>query len=395
MRPSRSRLGGRTRTSPMKLCCVPNFGITRVDTRQYAEQHVVTFLEELAAGLGGVVLCAPEVAGSERGRLHGCEIRSGHGLSTVTRPWPAKHRVLFYGLSVFWLLPTVLRSDYLYVFLPGRLGVLAAALAVIVRRPYGVYLRGSRLDLFGSAFTLSRARFVLAAGPFLRDVASRYCDSCDVVSPMFDIKEADLAVSRVQREQRGTWRLLYVGALEEAKGTFELIDAVGMLRRRGRLVELDLVGNWVNEDIGKTAQAESRGEGAVRFRGAVDDRSRVRAYYVDADLFVFPSHSEGFPRVLYEAMCFGLPAVTTMVDGIPSVMKAGVNCLAVQAESATALADAIDEALADVALRRRIAAGGLATMRAIFARHKTSHARQVIERVRRPATERRADGETS
>jgi len=111
-------------------------------------------LEELSSGLGRVVVCAPEVAGREGKRLHGYEIGAGCGVSTVTRQWFVKHKVLFYGLSVFWLLAIILRSDFLYIFLPGRLRVIAAVLATIVRRPYGVYLRGSSMDLVGSASTL-------------------------------------------------------------------------------------------------------------------------------------------------------------------------------------------------------------------------------------------------
>jgi glycosyltransferase involved in cell wall biosynthesis len=199
---------------------------------------------------------------------------------------------------------------------------------------------------------------------------------------MFDIGVEDLEVHRVQRHQREAWRLLYVGALDEAKGTFELLDAVDILARRGLAVKLDLVGNWMDEEAGKQVQAETGEGGVASFRGAVDDRGLVKGHYLDADLFVFPSHSEGFPRVLYEAMCFALPVVTTMIDGIPSVMHAGVNCVAVPVGDAAALAEAIDQTLKDVTLRETLAAGGLATMRRVFAGHKTSHARQVIERVR-------------
>ena len=37
-------------------------------------------------------------------------------------------------------------------------------------------------------------------------------------------------------------------------------------------------------------------------------------------MFVFPSHAEGLPRVLIEAMAVGLPAVSTNVNGIPELL---------------------------------------------------------------------------
>lgn len=367
----------------MRVCCVPNFGIIRVGSVRYTEQHAVAFLEELSADLGHVTLCAPEVVRPEGTPVHGFDLANCRRVSARTLSWFAKQRMLAYGWSVFWLLPTILRSDFVYIFLPGRLGVVAAALARILRRPYGVYLRGSCIDLFGVKFSLSGAAFVLATGPFLRDVAARYCRASDVVSPMFDMGPKDLEVDRVQRAQSGTWRLLYVGALEEAKGTFDLLDAAEILVRRGRSIELTLVGDWVDEESGRKAKARTGFGGAVKFTGSVNDRSRVKQYFLESDLLVFPSHTEGFPRVLYEALCLGLPVVTTMVDGIPSLMETGTNCLAIPARNPGALADAVEKALDDFTLREKIAAGGLSTMRRVFGETPTSHAEQVIERVRR------------
>jgi glycosyltransferase involved in cell wall biosynthesis len=351
-------------------------------TGLYAERHAVSFLEELAAGVGDVTLCAPEIVVPAGTRLHGQDISDIPGVSAVTMKWRSGQRALFYGLSIFWLIRVVRRVEFLYVFLPGRLGVLAAFAATILRRPFGVYLRGSDIDLFGVRFCLSRATFVLATGPFLRDLAARHCNSSDIVSPMFDISASDLQRNRVQRETSTRWRLLYIGGLEEAKGTFDLLHAIEILTGRGVPVELSLVGSWRDEQAAREVEAAKREDSAVRFTGALNDRGRVKTCFLEADLFVFPSHSEGFPRVLYEAMTFGVPVVTTMVDGIPSVMRAGVNCLAAEVGDPMALADAIQLALENVSLRERIAAGGFSTMTEMFAERRPSHAEQVLERIR-------------
>ncbi len=367
----------------MRVCCVPNFGLTRAGGRLYTEPHAISFFEELSVALGHVTLCAPELARSPGMNSPGFELANGRGVSASTRKWRADRRLVFYALSVFWLAPIIWRSDFLYVFLPGRLGIVAAALARVMRRPYGVYLRGSCLELFGVKSGLAGAAFVLATGAYLRDVAARSCASSDLVSPMFDLGLQDLQVTRVQRSTASTWRLLYVGALEEAKGTFDLLEAAEILLGRGRSIELTMVGDWVDDVLGQKVRAEKRLGGAVKFAGSVNDRTRVKWHFLESDLLVFPSHTEGFPRVLYEAMCLGLPTITTMVDGIPSLMEPNTNCLGVPVRSPKALADAVEQALDDVTLRERLAAAGLSTMRRVFDETRTSHAEQVAARVRR------------
>jgi len=62
----------------------------------------------------------------------------------------------------------------------------------------------------------------------------------------------------------------------------------------------------------------------VSLRGAVTDPGR---YFAAADVFLCCSRQESAPRAMVEAMAFGLPIVTTPVDGIPELVQPGVNAL--------------------------------------------------------------------
>jgi glycosyltransferase involved in cell wall biosynthesis len=57
----------------------------------------------------------------------------------------------------------------------------------------------------------------------------------------------------------------------------------------------------------------------VRFLGALPN-AIVHQYYQIADIFINPTHAEGFPRVLIEAMACGLPIVTTNAGGIKDIL---------------------------------------------------------------------------
>jgi glycosyltransferase involved in cell wall biosynthesis len=80
----------------------------------------------------------------------------------------------------------------------------------------------------------------------------------------------------------------------------------------------------------------------VQFPGVLTGEDKWNEYR-EADIFCFPSffHSETFPLVLLEAMCFSLPTVSTNWRGIPEVVIGGENALLVKPRDVEACADAL------------------------------------------------------
>jgi hypothetical protein len=105
-------------------------------------------------------------------------------------------------------------------------------------------------------------------------------------------------------------RLLFVGQWLPAKGTRDLVEAFATLAGRADL-ELACVGTGASE-AAVLADFPETVRGRVRVRPHVD-RSELHAELAHADLFVFPSLSEGFSNALLEAMAASLPIVATPV----------------------------------------------------------------------------------
>jgi glycosyltransferase involved in cell wall biosynthesis len=91
--------------------------------------------------------------------------------------------------------------------------------------------------------------------------------------------------------------------------------------------------------------------------GAVP-HTRVRHLYAAADAFVMPSYTEGFPRVLLEAMASGLPIASTDVGGAREILPPAYNGRLAHRDRAHELAAAIDELLRTPELARNLAAEG-------------------------------------
>jgi glycosyltransferase involved in cell wall biosynthesis len=92
----------------------------------------------------------------------------------------------------------------------------------------------------------------------------------------------------------------------------------------------------------------------VTLAGHQDD---VRPYYAMADVFVLPSHSEGSPNVLLEAMSMGVPVVATSVGGIPELVT-DESALLVEKRDVSALAAAISRVLEDRQLHESLKCAG-------------------------------------
>jgi glycosyltransferase involved in cell wall biosynthesis len=88
----------------------------------------------------------------------------------------------------------------------------------------------------------------------------------------------------------------------------------------------------------------------------VPETRQTTQYYRAADLFVCTSKLESYPRVVLEAMAYGLPIVTTPVFGIREQVREGVNALFYEPGDSRALAARLQNLIQDEPLRSRMAA---------------------------------------
>jgi glycosyltransferase involved in cell wall biosynthesis len=131
---------------------------------------------------------------------------------------------------------------------------------------------------------------------------------------------------------------LFVGRLEASKGVFDLLEAFAEAFRREPFV-LVLAGHGDAAAVRDAAHRLGIAD-AVELTGYLSGDAIYRAYAA-ADLFVLPSHREGFPTVVLEAMAFGLPVVTTRIRGAADVLVDGENGLLVDVGDTARLAEAL------------------------------------------------------
>jgi glycosyltransferase involved in cell wall biosynthesis len=161
--------------------------------------------------------------------------------------------------------------------------------------------------------------------------------------------------------QQKTIRILCVAFVRPEKGLEYLIQAIARMKNRDR-VQLALVGKM-----------DPEGDYARKLLKLVDDLNLAdriewvgfRAFgpdlfeeYKKADIFAFPSLSEGLPSVLIEARAFGLPVVSTDVGGILSTVQHGVDGLLVPPADPGKMSYSIDKIIEEQVFRRRLIKNG-------------------------------------
>jgi glycosyltransferase involved in cell wall biosynthesis len=147
-------------------------------------------------------------------------------------------------------------------------------------------------------------------------------------------------------------RILFLGRLEEAKGVFELLHACALLAPRFPAIRLVLGGEGDANAVRRRASELGVAE-RIELPGWIGPEQRAHELR-RAQVFCLPSHAEGLPMALLEAMAAGKAVVASSVGGIPEAISDGDNGLLVPPHASQALAGALAGLLGDEALRRRM-----------------------------------------
>lgn len=146
----------------------------------------------------------------------------------------------------------------------------------------------------------------------------------------------------------------YVGGLYRQKGLAELLSAAEKLFAAHAGVELIFIGEGpFRRDIELWAETRNYCN-RVTLHGEVS-HGDIPHLMGNLDIFVLPSHNEGTPNSLLEAMACGIPSVATRVGGIPHVMEHGHNGLLIEPRDPEMLHGALLSLMENPDLYRRIA----------------------------------------
>jgi glycosyltransferase involved in cell wall biosynthesis len=305
-------------------------------------------------------------------RVHASRIVRGYN--------PVEHWRTFRELTAFFRRETF---DIVHVHTPvaaliGRLAARRAGVRTIVYTAHGFYFHDrmpawKRLVFVGLEYLGGRAtdvlftqsaedaatarRYALCRGGIIEAIGN----GSDPVrfSPASPEDARREALRREIGADAATPVIAMIGRLVAEKGYPELFEAM-----RAVDAQLWVIGERLKSDHAQTIDAQIEAvqrdpvlSGRIRFLGY---RSDVPDLLRAADIFTLPSHREGMPRSIVEAMLSGLPVVATDIRGSREEVIDGKTGYLVPLGDVPALARALERLARDPGLRSTFGAGGRA-----------------------------------
>lgn len=297
--------------------------------------------------------------------------RSVHQLSVARRAYAGARQLLSCITKLTCALVTD-RPHVVHINTSGQLGlirdVVLLSLTRIFRVPAVFHIRFGRVPkmaqsesrewrLMKVALRLCKASIVLdtQTGRVIQDVRPGL--DVRLIPNFIDTSELSGGIpSDAAPELKGpsTERtVVFVGWVSESKGIRELLNSWSLVAQQGW--ELQIIGPF---DVQYVNRVQSEiAFNSVEFTGGLE-HTETLARIRDCGIFVLPSHTEGFPNAILEAMALGKPIIATNVGAIPEMLADSAG-IVVNAKEVTELAEALSELMNDSDLRKTLGKNAL------------------------------------
>jgi glycosyltransferase involved in cell wall biosynthesis len=329
----------------MKKQCliIGNGGLTKINTSVYINRHSGKFLDEVNKKHKVIYSQYYHLKNDINQNILDYDLAIS-GISLFIRKHKFRNR-LFYLIDLIKYCNSLTKqtrnTDYVYFFYPSTISKLLIPIFILKGIDYGCYLRGDVKGSFFNRFLLKHASLICSTTIFYKNLFTH--GNYSLIRPMVD-SLPDSAPSSLMPLKERELNVLFVGRLEKDKGIYELVKSIIGMRSYEDRFNFHIVGGgdkygWL------TGQVKQYKLNNLKTYGFVKDEIELANLYRQADIFVLPTYHEGFPRVILEAMSYGVPVITTIVGGMRGIMKDKFNCLEIKPKNHKDLIDKLVYAL--------------------------------------------------
>ena len=274
----------------------------------------------------------------------------------------------------FWLLKNgrciwreVRQADAVHAPIPGDVGTIGMLFALVLRKPLFVRHCGNWLvprtvaehfwkwtmECFAGGRNVMLATGGTSSPPSAKNPHVGWIFSTS-------LRRSQLDAGRPRKlPDNGELKLLIACRQEDGKGTDIVIKSLPLILKAFPGATLEVVGGgpFLNDLKALVERLNLRNK--VFFRGKVE-QLKVIETMKKAHVFCFPTQaSEGFPKVVLEALACGLPVITTKVSVLPQLI--GENCgVLLKEPTAENLAAAVEIVCADAETYELVSAAAVA-----------------------------------
>ncbi len=241
------------------------------------------------------------------------------------------------------------KPDIVHVHVPVKAGLMALYLLKKYRLPYIVSEQSSHYEITSPFYFFKRSKYYQNNCRRIFNHATAVTNVSATIGKklqeIFTIKNyrtihniVDTELFHYKKaETSGKVRLIHASALGEQKNPIGIIKALALLQSKNQNWECRICGP-ANEQL-KALVQENNLTNLINFTGEIPYHE-VAGYMSESDVFLLFSNHENFPCVVVEALCSGLPVVSSIAGGIAEAVNES-NGLLVPAGDIIALANAL------------------------------------------------------
>lgn len=231
--------------------------------------------------------------------------------------------------KITWKIFKAMKSaDHIHLRCPGNIGLLGCFIQILFpKKPKTAKYAGNWDPKSNQPFTYKLQRWILSNTFLTKNmqvlVYGEWTDTSRNIKPFFTAtyREEDKVIT-VPRLLENTIHFLFVGTLSSGKRPLYAIKIVERLWRLGYPVTLQIFGDGVEKEALIEYCNTNQLNTIVEFNGNQKE-SVVREAYKKSHFLLLPSQSEGWPKVVAEAMFWGCLPIATQVSCVGNMLDYG------------------------------------------------------------------------
>lgn len=222
------------------------------------------------------------------------------------------------------------KADHIHLRCPGNMGLLGSMVQVFFPAKIKSAKYAGNWDRNSAQpFTYRLQQKILSNPFFTRNmqvlVYGEWPNESRNIRPFFtasysETEKKDLELKRL--DENTEIKLVFVGGLNSGKQPMISAEVALLLKRAGRKVRLDFFGEGPERKNLENFISTHSLQDSIFIHGNVS-ASQVKIAFQQAHFLIFISQSEGWPKVVAEAMFWGCLPITTAVSCVPQMLGFG------------------------------------------------------------------------
>ncbi len=232
----------------------------------------------------------------------------------------------------FWnfrqLFQAMVWADHIHLRCPGNVGLMGCIVQIFFpSKPKTAKYAGNWDPKSNQPWSYKLQRWILSNTFLTKNmqvlVYGTWTGSSPNIKPFFTASytEAD-KISVAPRALEGTISMIYVGTLSAGKRPLYAIKLVQELLKKNFNIELSMYGNGSEKEQLQRFIHDNKLESVVFLKGN-HPQEAMKKVYQEAHFLILPSESEGWPKVVAEAMFWGCLPIVTKVSCVPNMLDSG------------------------------------------------------------------------